>query len=110
MAYEKEIIDNNITLFRGDCLEVLPTISDESIDLIFIDPPYNVGQKFANENLKDEDYLILFKKWISELYRILKPTGAFYMTYYHKKLFDIGKILTSFDWTFANLIFGLTEI
>lgn len=91
-------------IVQGDCLEIMKEIPDKSIDLIFIDPPYNVGQKFANENLEHQEYINLFKKWITELYRVLKLSGAFYMTYYHKKLFEIGQILTSFDWRFGNLI------
>ncbi|MEA3309182.1 MAG: hypothetical protein U9Q70_06695 [Chloroflexota bacterium] len=35
------------TIYHGDVLEVLPTLPDKSIDLIFADPPYNIGKRFA---------------------------------------------------------------
>ena len=96
--------EDNIQIYCEDCLKSFSTFRNESVDLIFIDPPYNVGQEFANENLEHTVYIKLFTKWISELYKILKPTGAFYMTYYYKKLFEIGQILQSFDWKFGNLV------
>ena len=30
-------------ILHGDCLQILPTIADNSVDLIFADPPYNIG-------------------------------------------------------------------
>lgn len=63
----------------GDCLNELPKISDQSIDLIIIDPPYfNVCKenwdKFSDEAL----YLNWCYKWTDELFRVLKDGGAFY--------------------------------
>jgi DNA modification methylase len=40
--------DQNAQIFQGDCLNVLPSIADESIDLIFADPPYNIGKNSAH--------------------------------------------------------------
>jgi len=56
-------------LIQGDCFQVLPTIEDESIDLVLTDPPYGVGKE-GWDNLSTD--------WISEIYRVLKKTGSFY--------------------------------
>ena len=48
-------MDNNIEVFSnsngsiylGDALEILKQIPDESVDLVFVDPPYNIGKNFA---------------------------------------------------------------
>lgn len=63
----------------GDCLDVLPTIQNESIDLVLTSPPYNIGIDYGvyKDNLKWEDYLIWCKKWITECCRVLKPDGRF---------------------------------
>ncbi len=37
-----------VTLYQGDCLQVLPHVADGSIDLIFADPPYNIGKRFGD--------------------------------------------------------------
>lgn len=65
----------------GNCLDVLSKIKDESIDLIFADPPYNIGKDFGNNKdswKTQEDYLSWCKKWIDECYRVLKKNGTFY--------------------------------
>jgi site-specific DNA-methyltransferase (adenine-specific) len=58
-----------IQLFNDDCLKVLPTIPDESIDLILTDPPYGTTQcKW--------DSIIPFEPMWKELKRIVKEDGA----------------------------------
>lgn len=41
-------------IINGDCLELLPGIEDESIDLVFADPPFNVGKPYDDDNLNCE--------------------------------------------------------
>jgi len=88
----------------GDCMEFMKFIPDDSVDLVVTDPPYNVGQKFAGENLSKKDYLKFMKKWISQTFRILKDGGSFYMFHYFIGMWDIKPILDSFNWEFINLI------
>jgi DNA modification methylase len=47
-----------MTLIQGDCLKVLPTIPDESVDLILTDPPYNKEKDYEvyKDNLTEEEY------------------------------------------------------
>ena len=35
---------NNIQLFKGDCLEIMKGIPSKSVDLVLIDPPYNISK------------------------------------------------------------------
>ena len=65
----------------GDSLELIKTIKDKCIDLIFTDPPYNIGKNFGNNKdswKSTEDYVSWCKKWIDECFRVLKPNGTFY--------------------------------
>jgi DNA modification methylase len=58
-----------IQLFNDDCLKVLPTIPDKSIDLILTDPPYGTtGCKW--------DSSIPFEPMWKELHRIIKDNGC----------------------------------
>ena len=70
-------------IIHGDALEVLENnIADGSIDLIFADPPYNIGKDFAGCKDKwatDEDYLQWCYKWLGLCVRKLKPNGSFYV-------------------------------
>lgn len=55
-----------------DCLECLKEIPDNSIDLIIIDPPYNISFTEWDEF---EDYISWANLWINESYRVLKDAG-----------------------------------
>ena len=65
----------------GDVLDVLNQIDSESIDLIFADPPYNIGKNFdgLRENWSQSEFLQWAYKWIEECHRVLKPFGSFYL-------------------------------
>jgi len=68
-------------IIQGDCLELLKKISDESIDVTFADPPFNLGKKYSSyrDNVKMEEYLEWCRKWISEMVRVTKPTGSIFV-------------------------------
>lgn len=73
---------SSATIFHGSCLDVLPTLQDESIDLIFADPPYNIGKTFGEFRDRwpsDETYLAWCFDWIGECIKKLKPTGSMYL-------------------------------
>jgi adenine-specific DNA-methyltransferase len=71
------------TIFHGDALHILSSkISSESVDLVFIDPPYNIGKQFSNFYDKwesDEEYAKWAYKLLDECLRILKPNGTLYV-------------------------------
>lgn len=99
-------------IFLGDALEILATIPDESVDLIFVDPPYNIGKNFAGRKDKwktDEDYLNWCYQWIDLCIRKLKPTGSFYvmtstqfMPYFDIYLRDKVTILSRIVWSYDS--------
>lgn len=41
-------------IYHGDALMVLTKIPDASVDLIFVDPPYNIGKNFAGKKINGE--------------------------------------------------------
>jgi len=77
---EIENNDNSIIVL-GDCLNVLKSMNSDIIDLIFADPPYNIGKNFGNNkdkwNSKNE-YIDWCKIWIEECMRVLKENGTMY--------------------------------
>lgn len=65
----------------GDALSVLRQMKPGTVDLIFADPPYNIGKDFGNN--KDiweskQAYIAWCKIWMDECFRVLKPAGTFY--------------------------------
>lgn len=65
-------------IILGDSLEILPTIPDNSVDVCFADPPFNLDKKYASyeDRRSLDEYLVWCEKWLVELVRITKPTGS----------------------------------
>lgn len=78
-----EIHKNERTqIIFGDVFESLKTIKNSSIDLIFADPPYNIGKKFGtfHDSWKsDEEYAEWCYMWLQECIDKLKPNGSLYV-------------------------------
>lgn len=69
-------------LFNNDCIPVMEGLKDESVDLIFADPPFNLNKIYLsgiNDSLSESKYLCWCEKWIDECIRILKMGGTFYL-------------------------------
>jgi len=80
-------------LICGDNLKILPTIKSDSVDLVYIDPPffsnrsYEIiwGDEAEIRSFEDrweggvEVYIDWMRERVMELYRVLKPTGSFYL-------------------------------
>lgn len=65
----------------GDCLEVLKSMKNNSVNLIFADAPYNIGKDFGNNSDKWESvqaYVDWCKEWIDECLRVLCDNGTMY--------------------------------
>lgn len=65
-------------IFQGDCLEHLRSLPNESVDLAFADPPFNLNKKYTNyqDRQEVEAYLEWCQTWLSEMVRVTKPTGS----------------------------------
>jgi site-specific DNA-methyltransferase (adenine-specific) len=64
-------------LLLGDCREVLKSLDDNSIDLIFTSPPYADSRVNTYGGIKPDKYVEWFLPTSKELLRVLKPTGTF---------------------------------
>ena len=68
-------------LHHGDCLKLFAQVESGSVDLAFADPPFNIGYKYdVYDDVKSaNEYLDWCKKWGSEIRRVLKPDGTFWL-------------------------------
>ena len=102
-----------VTLYQGDCLEVLRSIPDRSINLILTDPPYHSTKKAnitGDRNFKnDREYLDWLDKIAEQWQRILTPNGSLYCFASPKMAAKIEvmlderfNVLASITWTKPN--------
>ena len=70
---------NKFHLF--DVVYGLKKIRTESVDIVLIDPPYNIGKNFGNNkcDMLLEDYIEWCVEWMDESIRILKPSGSIFI-------------------------------
>lgn len=117
--------NERVTLYKGDSLKLLKKIGDESINLIFADPPYflsnggitcksgkmasvNKGSWDKSNGLTDKHNFN--RKWIKECYRILAPNGSIWICGTFHNIYSVGmaleennfKILNNITWQKTN--------
>jgi site-specific DNA-methyltransferase (adenine-specific) len=68
-------------IIQGDSIKLLNDGPEGWVDLVFADPPFNIGYLYHgyNDKRNTSDYLKFSKEWMSAVYRALKPTGSFYL-------------------------------
>jgi len=74
-------------IIKGDCLDLFKDLPDETVDLIIIDPPYNLNKDFGNNSdkwNKVDDWVEWSKKWMIESKRVLKTDGSIFVYGIHK--------------------------
>jgi site-specific DNA-methyltransferase (adenine-specific) len=111
--------DDSVTLYHGDCLDVMRTMPDATFDLVFTSPPYNLGVSSGGgfaapgsgaktglwsggalaDGYAEHDDALPFEQYVEwqhevlrECWRLIKPTGAIY--YQHKPRVQNGILQT----------------
>jgi len=79
----------------GDSIEILKKIPDNSVDMTFADPPFNLNKKYGNYKDKkaDEEYIKWCNEWLTEMVRITKITGSILVHNIPKWLIHYGNHL-----------------
>ena len=109
-------------LINGNALNELEKIPNNSIDLIFVDPPYNLskskfkvsapksgGQDFSTHKgswdiFTKEEYFAFTVKWIQESFRILKDTGSIWVAGTYHNIYLTGYLMGEVGFEILNEI------
>lgn len=76
-------------LYKGDSMEILPEIDSESVELIFVDPPYNIEKAEWDKFETQEEYLNWVVKWVKMSGDVLTEDGSMYLMGFPEILADI---------------------
>ena len=88
-------------LLHGDCLELMQSIPDKSIDLVLTDPPYNIKKNKEWDSWKTkEQYIEFMGKVFAECQRVLKDNGTMY--FFHNDIVQISMLM---EWIRSNTDF-----
>ena len=68
-------------IVSGDSIKLLNGLPEGWVDLVFADPPFNIGYLYHgyDDAKKFEDYMEFCRQWIQAVHRALKPGGSFYL-------------------------------
>src|SRR5690606_18996568 len=106
-------------LYNDDCLRVLKELQNNSIDLIFADPPYflsnngisintgkivsvNKGEWDKKDNYNDTNRFTF--EWLKLCYEKLKPTGTIWVSGTHHNIFDVEREMIKIGFQIINII------
>lgn len=108
------------TLLPGNCIEVLATLPENSVDLVFADPPYNLQLKNElyrpNQTKVDavddpwdkfasfEEYDDFTRSWLFACRRVLKETGTLWVIGSYHNIFRVGRLLQDLDFWVLNSV------
>lgn len=104
-------------ILAGDCLELFKNIPDNSIDMTFADPPFNLkkGYKSYKDSLQLKEYISWGENWITEMVRVTKPSGSIFvhnipkwLTYYAAFLNTIADFKHWISWDAPTAPMGKT--
>ena len=97
----------------GDCIEILGKVAEPFADLIFADPPFNIGYKYDKyyDKVKKKNYIAWTKDWMSVCKKVLKPHGSFYVAIGDDYAADVKRIadelhLIMRNWIIWHYTFG----
>jgi DNA modification methylase len=97
----------------GDCIELLSKVHKPFADLVFADPPFNIGYKYDKyyDKVKSKNYIAWTKDWMTVCKNVLKSHGSFYIAIgddYAAHVKIIGQELGLFlrNWIIWHYTFG----
>ena len=105
-------------ILQGDCLAQLRTLPDNSVDVVFADPPYNLQLKgdlhrpdASKVDAVDDEwdkfdnfaaYDAFTRAWLGEAQRVLKPTGTLWVIGSYHNIFRVGTALQDLGYWILN--------
>jgi site-specific DNA-methyltransferase (adenine-specific) len=110
-------LKNDFVLYNSDALNILNSLPENSVDMVFADPPYNLSNggfsvhagKMVSVNKGNwdkskgfsDDYQFHFK-WLEAVRRILKPHGTLWVSGTYHSIYQCGHAIQSLDYHILN--------
>ncbi len=107
----------NIALFKANCFDILPNLPENSVDMIFADPPYflsnggftchagkmvSVNKGKWDESRGVEENYIFTQRWLRECQRVLTPNGTIWVSGTSHIIYTVGSVMQTLGYKILN--------
>jgi site-specific DNA-methyltransferase (adenine-specific) len=107
----------NIALFKANCFDILPNLPENSVDMIFADPPYflsnggftchagkmvSVNKGKWDESKGVEENYIFMQRWLRECQRVLTPNGTIWVSGTSHIIYTVGSAMQTLGYKILN--------
>jgi len=89
-----------------DFFSAIETLPDDFVDLLIVDPPYNLNKIYSKSSFKkmsEDSYVEFTRRWLNAIRRTLKPTATVYICSDWQTSLIVGKVVSEF-FTIQNRI------
>ncbi len=94
-------------LYQGDCVPFLAQLPESCLDMVFADPPFNLGKDYGagiSDDRQAEEYLAWSRQWLADCVRVLKPGGSLFVFNLPRWLIEYGAFLNQQGMLFRHWI------
>ena len=107
-------------IIHGDCIKLLPTLSEDSVDLVFADPPYylqlkgelwrpDLSRVDAVDDAWDQfesfaEYDAFTVAWLKAVRRVMKPNATIWVSGTYHNIFRVGRIMQDIGFWLLNTV------
>lgn len=117
IAQKPYFVKDSFVLYHANCLDVLSQLPENSVDMVFADPPYNLSNggfsvhagRMVSVNKGDWDKSKGFKddyefhyKWLEACKRVLKPAGSLWVSGTYHSIYQCGHALQALGYHILN--------
>ena len=88
----------------GDCLEVMQSIPDKTIDLIFADPWYYSDNLKTHNAFEDDSFWNITKNWLMQCGRIIKESGHIFVSFSSQKMAKFEFLLSEIQYPLKSRV------
>jgi DNA modification methylase len=98
--------DDWATIYCGDCLEIMPLMEPESVDLVVTSPPYNIDLDYGTyeDNLPQTEFVNLNKIYLLNLLKVMAKNSRMYIAVREKMLYWFKQLAEEMGFIYAQIL------
>jgi site-specific DNA-methyltransferase (adenine-specific) len=92
-------------LYEADALDILPRLAAATVDMVFLDPPFNLGKRYGRKaHDRRHNYLDWCHQWLTQCVRVMKPGAALFLFHVPRTAMELGSYLTGHGMVLQNWV------